>query len=180
MARQLKVRKPSTAEMRHLRQMLEESTNARLCRWAEAVIFYGAGLNAQSIAEALAVHVNTIYTCLHRFAQMGISLFQHVPRQGAPSRITAAQLDEIARIAERSPTEFGLPYGRWSLAKLREYLIQQRHLFKAISREHLRRLLKKRIFTCARFNANSLVTIRNAVRFWLEFEPFGDICRVTA
>src|SRR6266540_3329435 len=53
MSRQLKVRLPNAAEMRQLRQILEESTYARLCRWAEALLFYGAGLEAQSIAEAL-------------------------------------------------------------------------------------------------------------------------------
>jgi len=154
MSRQLNVRLPNAAEMRQLRQILEESTNARLCRWAEALFFYGAGLDAQSIAEALAVHVNTIYACLHRFAHMGMSLFQCVRPQGAPPHFTATQIDEIARVAEQSPTEFGLPYGRWSLAKLQEYLIHSRRLLKAISREHLRRLLKKSIFTYARFSAN--------------------------
>ena len=154
MSGQLKVRTPNSVEMRQLRQILEEGSNARLCRWAEALLFYGAGLNAPSIAEALAVHINTVYTCLHRFAHMGISLFQCIPQQGAPSRITVAQIDKMARIAEQSPTEFGLPYGRWSLAKLQEYLIHQRHLLKMISREHLRRLLKKSIFTYAVFSAN--------------------------
>ena len=154
MSRQLRVRLPNAAERRQLRQILEDSTNARLCRWAEALLFYGVGLDAQSIAEALAVHVNTIYTCLHRFARMGISLFQRIPLQGAPARITAVQIDEMARIAEQSPTEFGLLYGRWSLAKLQEYLTHQRGLLKAISREHLRRLLKKSTFTCVMFSAN--------------------------
>ena len=154
MARHLKVRLPNAAEMRQLRQILEESSNARLSRWVEALLFYGAGLNAPSIAEALAVHINTIYLCLHRFARLGMSLFQCVPPQGAPPRISATQMDEIARVAEQSPTEFGLPYGRWSLAKLQEYLIQQRHLLKAISREHLRRLLKKSIFAYVMFSAS--------------------------
>lgn len=165
MSRPLKVRKPNATEMRQLRQMLEESTNARLCRRAEALLFYGAGLNAQLIAEALAVHVNTIYTCLHRFACAGMAFLQQMARQGAPSRITAAQMDEIARVAEQSPTDFGLPYGRWSLAKLRDYVVHQRRLLKALSREHLRRVLKKRIFTCAMFSANSSATIPSDVRF---------------
>ena len=154
MSRQLEVRKPNATEMRQLRQMLEESTNARLCRWTEALLFYGAGLDAQLIADALAVHINTIYTCLHRFARTGIAFLQHLPRQGAPTRITAAQADEIARIAEQAPTELGLPYGRWSLAKLQNHVIHQRRWLKAISREHLRRVLKKRIFACAMFSAN--------------------------
>jgi len=180
MSRLLNVRLPSAAEMRQLRQILETSTNARLCRWAEVLLFYAAGLNAQSIAAGLAVHVNTIYACLHRFAYLGMALFRQARCPGAPARITAAQIEEIARIAEQSPIEFGLPYGRWSLAKLREYLIHQRHLLKAISREHLRRVLKKRTFVFAMFNANSSVTIRNGVQFWLEFDLFGDICRAMA
>jgi transposase len=180
MSRQLKIRKPNAIEMRQLRQTLEDSTNARLCRWVEALLFYGAGLNAQAIAEALAVHVNTIYICLHRFACAGMAFLQHLSRQGAPSRITVEQIDEIARIAEQSPTEFGLPYGRWSLAKLQDYVIHQRRLLKAISREHLRRVLKKSIFICAMCSASSSVMIRNAERFWLEFGQFGDVCHATA
>lgn len=154
MARHLKVRRPNAAEMRQLRDILEESSDARLCRWAEALLFYGAGLNTPLIAAALSVHVNTIYTCLHRFAHLGMSLFQCVPPQGAPSGISATQMDEIAQVAEQSPTELGLPYGRWSLAKLQEYLIHQRRLLKTISREHLRRLLKKSRFTYGMFSAS--------------------------
>ena len=179
MSRSLKIRKPNAAEMRQLRQMLEESANARLCRWAEALLFYGAGLNAQAIAEALVVHVNTIYTCLHRFARAGVAFLQHLPCPGAPSRLTAAQVDAIARIAEQSPTEFGLPYGRWSLAKRQAYLTRPRGLLKAISREHLRRVLKKRTFASAASNASSLVTTGNGVRFWPAFGPVGDVCHAT-
>jgi len=180
MGRSLTVRKPNATEMRQLRQTLEQSSNARVCRWAETLLVYGAGLNARQIAEALAVHVNTIYLYLHRFARAGVAGLQRLCRPGAPSRITEAQVDEMARIAEQSPTEFGLPYGRWSLAKLRDYLIHPRRLLKAISCEHLRRLLKKRRFTCAMFSANSSATTRSDMRFWLEFERFGDVCHVVA
>jgi len=38
MSRQLKVRLPKAAEMRQLRQILEENTHAGLCRWAEALL----------------------------------------------------------------------------------------------------------------------------------------------
>jgi transposase len=143
MSRPLKVRKPNALERRQLRQTLEESTIARICRWAEALLFYSVGLDAVAIAAALEVHVNTIYRYLHAFARDGVSFLRRSRQPGASHRITPAQLDEIARIAELAPTEFGLPYGRWSLATLRDYLIHQRRLLKAISREHLRRLLKK-------------------------------------
>lgn len=154
MARPLRVRKPNASELRQLCQILEAASSTQLCRWAEALLFYGAGLNAQPIAEALALHVNTIYTYLHGFARAGLAFAERFQRPGAAARISAAQLDEIARIAEQAPTEVGLPYGRWSLAKLQDYLIHQRRLLKRLSREHLRRLLKKRIFTCAMCSAS--------------------------
>jgi len=77
--------------------------------------------------------------------------------KGASRRITATQMDEIARVAEPSPAELGLPYGRWSLAKLQEYLIHQRHLLKTISREHLRSLLKKSRFAYVMFSFTSIL-----------------------
>jgi transposase len=180
MSRLLQVRKPSTTEMHQLRDLLEENSNARVCRWAESLLCYGAGLNASQIAAALAVHVNTIYNCLNKFANQGLAFLQCVRRPGVQPHVTAAQLDEIAHIADQAPTEFGLPYGRWSLAKLREYLISHQRMFKRISREHLRRLLKKRIFGCATCNASSSVMTPNAMRFWLGFVRLGDTWRVTA
>lgn len=180
MSRQLKIRKPNATEMRQLQQLLEESTNAALCRWVEAVLFYAAGLNAQQIAGAIAVHANTVYAYLHGFAQDRLAFTRCFKRRGAPSRITLVQMEEITRIAEQSPTEFGLPYGRWSLAKLQAYVTRPHGLLKAISREHLRRVLKKRILTSAMSNASSSAMTHKGMQFWLEFEPFGAIYRATA
>lgn len=154
MSRSMKVRRPAASEMRELRQILAKSPQSRFRRWAEILLLYGAGLAIFAIAVALSVHVNTVYVCLHRFARKGLLLFQRAPRQGVPPRITAGQLNRIARIAEQAPTAFGWPYGRWSLAKLQTFLIHDRRLLKTISREHLRRLLKKRIFAYGVFNAN--------------------------
>ena len=180
LSRSLKVRKPKTAEQRQLRQVLEESTTARICRCAEVLLFYAAGLVAVAIAAALLVHVNTIYTYLHAFAQHGVSDVRRLSTPGAPQRISAAQANEIARIAERAPTEFGLPYGRWSLAKLRDYLIHQRRMLKAISREHLLRILKKSIFACVVCSASLSVTIRSDRPFWPVFVQLGGSYPLTA
>jgi hypothetical protein len=51
-----------------------------------------------------------------------------------------------------------LPFARWSLAKLRAYLIRHR-VVQAISREHLRRVLKKGGSGCGGFVASSSATI---------------------
>jgi len=61
---------------------------------------------------------------------------------GAPARLNDEQQREILRLADSSPVDVGLPYGRWSLSKLRQYLLDE-GVVSTISREHLRRVLKK-------------------------------------
>ena len=142
MARSLKVRKPNAAEIRRLMQWIEEPLETPQQRRAQAILLYNDGMYATEIARTLQVHVNTIYKDLHAFDQHGGASVEQVHTRGAKSRLTPAQKSEICRLAEQAPYELGLPYGRWSLAKLRAYLIRQR-IIPGISREHLRRILKK-------------------------------------
>lgn len=142
MGRALTIRKPTAAELRQLHTWLEGPLNVRQFRRAEALFLYATDMTAVEIAHALERHRNTIYADLHAFELHGLTAIHHLRSRGAPMRISAAQVGEILRIAERLPYELGLPYGRWSAAKLREYLLKQR-IVKALSREHLRRILKK-------------------------------------
>jgi transposase len=143
MPRSLNVRKPQTVEIRQLHQLLEGELLAWQRRRVEAFLLYAAGHTATDIATFLEVHAHTIYSDLHAFGREGLASVHQSRCMGAPSRVTAEQRAEITRLAEVPPFELGLPYGRWSLAKLRAYLIQH-HVVKRISREHLRRVLEKR------------------------------------
>jgi transposase len=106
------------------------------------LLLHAAGLPAAVMAQLLQVHVNTIYADLRDFAQHGLASLRRCRRVGAPPRLSQGQIDTIWHLASQPPTTLGLAFGRWTLAKLREYLIRQR-IVKAISREHLRRVLKK-------------------------------------
>jgi len=154
MVRLLAVRQPTAAELRRVQAILEQTVEHQVQRRAEAILFYSNGLNAVEIAEALRVHPNTIYADLHAFDEQGGASLQPLPRGGAPARITEDQRAEIERLAEEDPSEFGLPYGRWSLANFQDFLIHIQHVLKHISLEHLRRLLKKRRFASNAFSAN--------------------------
>jgi len=83
-----------------------------------------------------------VYADLHDFARRRLSCLTVPVTSGRPHACPRAQIETIWRLAGQPPTAVGLPYGRWSLAKLRAYLIRQR-LVKAISREHPPRVLKK-------------------------------------
>ena len=142
MPRLLKVRKPHAREIRQLHAALEQELSARQRRRAEALLLYATGMEATRIADTLESHVNTIYSDLRAFEHAGVGCIHEHLHGGAPLRLSNAQRATILQLAESCPGEVGLPYGRWSLSKLREYLLEQR-LVEAISREHLRRVLKK-------------------------------------
>lgn len=143
MARLMKVRRPTTAEIQQLSKGILKLLDPHQRRRAEALILYGMGLNPLSIAIAQGVHPNTVYKDLHAFEQLGLEAVVQLQRSGTPSRMTARQVSEIVRLAEQSPQTVGLPYGRWSLRKLSAYLVKK-HIVKFIGREGLRQLLKKR------------------------------------
>jgi transposase len=142
MPRLLTVRKPHAREIRQLHAALEQTLSARQRRRAEALLLYATGMEATRIAHTLDSHVNTIYSDLRAFARAGIGCIHEHLYGGAPPRLSERQQGAILQLAQTAPGEVGLPYGRWSLSKLREYLLEQQ-LVEAISREHLRRVLKK-------------------------------------
>ena len=164
MARFLTVRKPTLQQLRHLAELLENAPSAWQRRRAEVLLLYAAGHEATSIAHALQAHPNTIYADLHAFEQHGLRSVQAGRRRGAVARITAEQRSKILRLAETAPTELGLPWGRWSLAKLRDSRRRSK-LVRAISREHLRRILKKGACTYAGSSASLSVRTRNGRPF---------------
>ncbi len=165
MPRPLTVRKPRPREIRQLHAALEQELSARQRRRAEVLMLYAADMEAATIALALDCHVNTIYSDLQTFEHEGVDCVHHRLHGGAPVRITEAQRAEILRVAELPPSEVGLPYGHWSLSKLRQYLLTH-HIVKAISREHLRRVLKKGGCTFATLNASCSAMTPVVGPFW--------------
>jgi len=143
MARKLKVRRPTTSEIQQLSKRIQRLTDAHQRRRADSLTLYGMGLSPLEIADAQGVHPNTVYKDLQAFEQLNLEAVTQLRRSGVSGRLTANQETEIAQLAEQSPQTVGLPYGRWSVRKLRAYLVKQ-HIVKSIGREHLRLLLKKR------------------------------------
>ena len=153
MARYSRIRKPTAAEVKHLQRLIESSSDQRQRRRAEILVLYATGLTATAIAELLGVHLNTLSRVLHLFGRRGLGAVTGMRHGGAPPQISLRQAARIRRLADRSPAKQELPYGRWSLTKLRDYVLRHR-IVKQISREHLRRLLKKGAFVSNGFNAN--------------------------
>ena len=158
MSRPLNVRKPNANELRRVHRWLEGPLQPWQRRRAEVLLLHAAGVPASAMAQLLQAHVNTIYADLRDFAQHGLSCLRRRPRVGAPPRLSQGQIDTVWRLASQPPTTLGLAFGRWTLAKFREYLIRQR-IVTEISREHLRRVLKKGGTLFVASSASSLIPI---------------------
>src|SRR5262249_9852118 len=156
-------RRPPAAELQQLRRLLHATTDCRQWRRAEAVVLSAEGGDAPALARCLGLHPHTVHAYLHAFDRRGLDWVRRCGRGGAPARITAEQRAALCRLADQPPAVVGLPYGRWSLAKLRAYAIRRR-LVKAISREHLRRVLQKGGSTFAASSGNSLAPTRSGPR----------------
>ena len=142
MTRPLKVRPATAAELDQIHRLLKQPLQPWQRRRLETVLLHTAGHTAVDIAALLGIHVNTVYSDLRLFHRRHLRGLLSRRRLGAPPRLTAQQRRIIYRLAEQPPTELGLPCGRWSLTKLRDYLSSHR-IVRRISREHLRRVLKK-------------------------------------
>ena len=164
MPRSLKVRQPKAAEVHKLHAALEAAPDDRQGRRAEAVLLYATGLEAVEIARVLAAHPNTIYSDLHAFDRDRLASLQPPGLAANACGLTPERIRDLCRLAEQPPYELGLPYGRWSLAKLRDYLLRER-VCRHLSREHLRRLLRKGGCTSPASAARSSAMIRSGARF---------------
>jgi len=158
MSRPLSVRKPTARELGRVHRWLEGPLKPWQRRRAEVLLLHAAGLSAVAMAQLLQVHVNTVYADLRDFDQHGLSSLRRPRRVGAPPRLSAGQIETIWHLANQPPTALGLSFSRWTLAKLRDYLIRQR-IVTAISREHLRRVLKKGDTLSVASNASSSIPI---------------------
>jgi hypothetical protein len=100
---------------------------------------------------------------LRAFDHDGVRCVQAASGRTVRRGFTPEQVREICQLADQPPYELGLPYGRWSLSKLRDYLLKERFC-RHLSREHLRRLLQKGGCAYAASGAKSSATIRNGGR----------------
>jgi hypothetical protein len=84
---------------------------------------------------------------LKRFNASGFTTFERPtnPRGGEPI-LLAAHLRALIDVALSSPTERGLPFAVWSVAKLKEYCVAQ-GLMPAVTDEWVRRLLHRKGLT---------------------------------
>ncbi len=159
MARPLHFHKPTPAELRVLLTILETVTDPIVRQRAEVILWLCVTAIASEVAALMNLHLSTVLYYLRCFHRRRLRWVTDRKKGGSPRRIPRGVERQILAIAEQDPVHFGLDYGTWSLARLQWFVTKKRKLLKRISREHLRRILKKGGFGSGASNARSTRTI---------------------
>src|SRR3954462_8640641 len=115
------------------RQALEHlassrTAQARFVERAQLLLAIAAGRRPSQVAKDLELSRPTVYTWIHRFNEQGLRGLEDRPRAGRPRTYTAEQRAEVLAAALTDPQVLGLPFGCWTLDRLRVYLNEQKDI----------------------------------------------------
>src|SRR3954447_11616715 len=123
----ISLRTLTSEERQTLEQLAHSRTaQARLVERAHILLAIADGRRPSQIAQQLGISRPTVYTWIHRFNERGFHGLEDRPRSGRPHTYTAEQRAEVLAAALTDPKELGLPFGCWTLDRLRAYLHERK------------------------------------------------------
>jgi transposase len=129
-------------EGRTLQRVTRTAKDPVKMRRAIVVLMSGQGQAVRDITSLLQVSPDYVRDVIHAFNERGFDALDPKWKGGRPKTIGEQIREQICLIARTSPADWGITaYASWSLAKLREHLLQ-RGTVAAISKETLRRILR--------------------------------------
>jgi transposase len=141
---QVKVRPLRPYEQRELHRLKRQLSNAVNSRRARVVLLSRGGVPNREIATRVGFSPQWVRVLIHRFNEdglCGILWYPWLHTNHKPRRFLAEVREQIAEVALSSPKAL-IGMTRWSLAKLRDYLVEQ-EIVGSISLEWLRTLLRR-------------------------------------
>jgi transposase len=131
-----------TAEERHDLGCLARSrtASARLVERARIVLASAEGRRVGEIADELKLSRPTISTWVRRFNDGGLAALEDLPRSGRPHTYAEHERAEVLAAALTDPKALGLPFGGWTLDRLRAYLNEHKAI--PIKRSRIDELLR--------------------------------------
>lgn len=143
------VRELNEDEAVRLRRISRQSKVFALRQRAQIVLASDSKVAVPQIAQVLGTDENQVRRVIAEFNADGMGSLRPPTGGGHPRRIDDAARETIRAVALARPCDLGEPGTRWSLARMRRYLVRHR-VVTTISKEHLRRLLKRMGITAQR------------------------------
>src|SRR4051794_5407681 len=116
--------RPLSPEDRQAVEALARSRTdeARTVERARIIAALAGGMKVAAAARQLGVSRPTVYRWVARFNLQGPDGLRDMPRSGRPATYPPEQVAEVLAAALADPQSLGLPYGSWTLDRLRDYL----------------------------------------------------------
>ncbi len=105
------------------------------------ILLSSEGKSVPEISNAISLHPINVRKWIHRYSANGINGLRSGKSPGRPPLFTQKQRHQISKIAATSPRTLGLTFSRWSLQRLRRYLIE-RNIVDRISIETIRQIVQ--------------------------------------
>jgi transposase len=142
MAGPVRVREISDDEGNRLKRIVRRGSGSVVTwRRAQMVLWSAQGMSVAQVARLAFTSEDRVRDVLHNFSADGFDSLYPRYAGGRPPVFTLAQRREIKKIAKSAPADHGLPFSRWSLAKLADFLVAE-GVVEDISHEGLRELLR--------------------------------------
>ena len=132
-----------TSEGQQIQRILRRSTSRVKVRRAQVVLASNQGFKVPAISDLVHYSEHHIRNIIKEFNQHGLKALEPKPRPGRPPEFTEDDKALIAETAKCPPDLLGCPFKRWSLEKLREYLLQEK-MVSSISIETVRSFLHEK------------------------------------
>lgn len=130
-------------EGRKLQNIVRRSRDRIKVRRAQIILASDQGSKVPDIARRLYFSEQHVRAIIKAFNEEGFDALSAKYGGGRPAKFTEEQRSLIIETALCPPDLLGRPFRRWSLAKLREFLIDE-GILESIALETLRQMLKKR------------------------------------
>lgn len=137
----LYVREIGIAEGRRLQRVVRSGKDRIKIRRAQIVLASAQGSKVPDIARRLYFSPAHVRTVIKAFSADGIDGLGPKYCGGRPPKFSEEQRSLIIETALCPPDLMGQPFTRWSLPKLRDFIIEER-IVESISVETIRQILK--------------------------------------
>ncbi len=128
-------------EQKRLQDWAQHQNDIQMRKRARVILLSAQGYTVPRISEQVGLHPINVRKWIHRFNEHGLAGLQSGKSPGRPPRFTAEQRQTIIELAQTDPQQLGLSFQRWSLQRLREYLIRT-NVVDSISAETIRQILR--------------------------------------
>lgn len=137
----LYVRKLEDPEKKELENLMKQTENDLPRSRLEIIILSSQGKRVPEISKQVDLHPINVRKWIHRFNDNGIDGLRSGKSPGRPPLFTDEQRQVISKVATTDPRTLGLHFSRWSLQRLRKYLIDE-GVVSCISVETVRQIVQ--------------------------------------